>query len=104
MNDEPKQLENEGIIEDITGEPTSWLNLLVIVPKGEHSIRICVDMHAANKAIMRTRYLKGSKILTKLDMTSALHQIELDQDCQFITACQLDTCIKRFKKQFAKTI
>ena len=51
MNEELKRLENEGIIEDITGEPTPWLNPLVIVPKGEHNIRIYVDMCAANKAI-----------------------------------------------------
>ena len=62
---------------------------LLIVTKGEHNSRICVDMRAANKAITRTRYptpaidymfvkLKGSKIFPKLDMTSAFQQIELD--------------------------
>ena len=56
VNDELKRLENKGIIEDVTGEPISWLNPLVIVPKGEHNIRICVDMRAANKAITRTLY------------------------------------------------
>ena len=84
MNGELKRLENEGIIEDVTGEPTLWLNLLVIVPKDEDNIRICVDMRPANKAITRTRYatptvddllekLKGSKSFTKLDMASAFH-------------------------------
>ena len=109
MNEELKPLENEGIIEDVTGEPTPWLNPLVIVLKGEHNIRICVDMRAANKAISRTQYLtptvddllvklKGSKFFTKLDMASAFHQIELDQDSRFITAFQSDTRIKRFKR------
>ena len=37
-------------------ELTPLLNLLVIIPKGEHNIRSCVDMHAVNKAITRTRY------------------------------------------------
>ena len=66
-------------------------------------------MCAANKAITRTRYPtptvddlllkpKGSKIFTKLDMASAFHQIELDQDSRFITAFQSDTRIKRFKR------
>ena len=109
MNEELKRLENESIIEDVTGEPTPWLNQLVIVPKGEHNIRICVDVRAANKTITRTRYptpavdallvkLKGSKIFTKLDMASAFHQIELDQDSRFITAFQSDTRIKCFKR------
>ena len=56
MNEELKRLENQVIIEDVTGVPTQWLNSLVIVPKGEHNIRIYVDIRAANKAITRTRY------------------------------------------------
>ena len=109
MNEELKRLENEGIIEDVTGEPTPWLNPLVIVPKDEDNIRICVEMRTANKAIARKQYptptvddllvkLKGSKSFTKLDMASAFHQIELDQDSRFITAFQSDTRIKRFKR------
>ena len=96
VNEELKQLEKEGIIEDVTEEPTSWLNPLVIVPTGEDNIRICVDMRAANKAITRTRYptptvddllvkLKDSKFFPKLDTVPAFRQIELDQDSRFIT-------------------
>ena len=94
VNEELKRLEKEGIIEDVTGEPTPWLNPLVIVPKGERNIIICVDMRAANNAITRTQYptptingllltLKGSKFFTKLDMASAFHQIKLNQDSWF---------------------
>ena len=57
VNEELKRLENEGIIEDVAGEPTPWLNPFVIVLKGEHNTRICIDMRAANKLISRTRYL-----------------------------------------------
>ena len=42
--------------------------------------------------------LKGSKFFTKLNMASAFHQIELDQDSRFITALQSDARIKRFKR------
>ena len=92
MSEEHKRLENEGIIYDVTGEPIPWLKPLVIVPKGEHNIRICcVVMRAAYKGITRTRYptptvedllvkLKDSNIFTKQDVASAFHQIELDQD------------------------
>ena len=96
-------------MEDVTGEPTPWLNPLVIVPKGDQNIKMCVDMHAANKAITRTRYPtptvddlltkpKSSKILTKLEMTSAFHEIETDQDSRFLTAFQSETRIKHFKR------
>ena len=54
MNEELTRLENEGIIEDVTGEPISRLNPLLIVPKDEHNIRICVEVSAANKAIIIT--------------------------------------------------
>ena len=36
VNKELERLEREDIIEDITGEPTRWLNPLVIVPKGDN--------------------------------------------------------------------
>ena len=88
---------------------TPWLNPLVIVPKGEDQIRLCVAMRAANKAITRTRYptptvddlmmikLKGANVFTKLDLTSAFYQLELTPDSRMITAFQTDTRIKRFK-------
>ena len=56
MNEEFRRLENEGIINDVTGESTPWLYPLVVVPKGEQNIRVCVDIRAANKTITRTRY------------------------------------------------
>ena len=79
VNEELKRLEKEDIIKGVTGKTTPWLNPLLIVPTGEHKIRICVDMRASNKAITRTRYpiptvddllvkLKGLKFFTKLDM------------------------------------
>ena len=56
VKQELNRLEAEGIIEDISSEPTPWLNPLVVVPKGNNKIRLCVDMRNANKAISRTRY------------------------------------------------
>ena len=54
VNEELKQLKNDGIIEDITEEPTQWSNALVIVPKGEHNIQIYKDMRLANEVTSRT--------------------------------------------------
>ena len=54
MNKELKQPENEGIIEDGTGETNLRLHLFVIVPKGKSNIRVFVDMRAANKSVTRT--------------------------------------------------
>ena len=35
MNKELERLERDDIIENVPGEPTHWLNPLVIVPKGD---------------------------------------------------------------------
>ena len=109
VNKELEKLERAGIIEDVTDEPTPWLNPLVIVPKSDGSIRLCVDMRCANKAIKRTRYptptiddlkckLRGANIFTKLDMRSAFHQLELSKESRYITAFQSDTRVKRFTR------
>ena len=42
--------------------------------------------------------LKGAKVFTKLDLTSAFYQLELTPDSRMITAFQTDTRIKRFKR------
>ena len=107
VNSEIEKLEKAGIVEDVTDEPTPWLNPIVVVPKTDGGIRLCIDMRCANKAIEHTRYptptvddlkieLKGAKLFTKLDMKSAFHQVELTQDSRYITAFQSDTRVKRF--------
>lgn len=49
-------MENEVITEDVKGESTQWLYPLVIKSKGEHDIRICLDMCGTNKSITRVWY------------------------------------------------
>ena len=109
VNREIQKLESEGIVEDVTNEPTPWINPLVIVPKSGDEIRLCVDMRCANKAIERTRYptptideilikTRGSNIFTKLDLNSAFHQLELSPESRAITTFQTETRIKRFTR------
>ena len=38
-------------------QATPWINPIVAVPKGDDSVRICVDMRKANQAIQRVRHL-----------------------------------------------
>ena len=67
-----------GIIEPVEG-PAPSVNPVVIVPKNNGEIRVCVDMKQANQAIMQRRYLiptvdevlhtmNGSKVASKLDL------------------------------------
>ena len=105
VSEEIERLQAEDIIEDVTKEPTPWLNPLVIIPKGDNSIRLCVDMRCANKAITRTRFptptvedlmikLKGAKVFSKLDLTSAFYQLELTPESRQITAFQTENTEK----------
>ena len=66
-------------------------------------------MRNANTAIERTCSptptvddlifkLKGAKYLTKLDLNSAFHQLELHENSRYITAFQTEDRIKRFKR------
>ena len=70
-------MERNGVIKRI-GEPTNWLNSLVLVEKPDGSLRICLDPRDLNKAIKREHYqlptfneiasrLTGATKFTKLD-------------------------------------
>ena len=87
-----KELESEEIIEPVPDDqPTPWVSPIVAVPKKDGSVRICVDMRLANQAIQRVRHLiptvddvsldlNGAQYFSKLDLTQAYHQLELDSE------------------------
>ena len=101
VSEELVKLDDEGIIETVTNEATPWISPMVIVPKTNGKIRLCIDMRGPNQAIERTRYpiptledltfkLKDAKVFTKLDLNSAFHQLELDPDSRSITTFQTE--------------
>jgi hypothetical protein len=90
-----KELEDSDVIEKVQG-PTLWVSPLVVVPKANSDIRICVDMRCANKAVQRERFpmpnieeiiqqMNGSSVFSRLDLSQSFHQIELDEQLRFIT-------------------
>ena len=71
-------------------EGTPWVSPIVVVPKKDGGDRICVDMRVANEVIQRVRHpmptvdddsfdLNGARYFTKLDLSQAYHQLELDE-------------------------
>lgn len=48
-------LESQDIIEKVNS-PTPWVSPVIIVPKSNGDIRLCVDMRQANAAIIRERH------------------------------------------------
>ena len=73
-----------------------WVNPVVIMPKADGDIRLCIDMRRANEAIQRGRHpiptvdellhsLNGSRVFSKLDLKWGNHQLELSQESRQIT-------------------
>uniref|UniRef100_A0A182W823 Reverse transcriptase domain-containing protein n=1 Tax=Anopheles minimus TaxID=112268 RepID=A0A182W823_9DIPT len=84
------------IIEPVKG-PVDWISPMVVVPKGNDDIRICINMRGPNQAIQREHYplpiidtllnkLRGSRIFSKLDITAAYHHVELHPESRDITS------------------
>lgn len=96
------------IIEKVT-EPSAWISPIVIIFKPNDDIRICVDMRRANEAIIRENYplptfesfmtkLRDAKYFSRLDLTNAYHQLELDEESRPITTFISHKGMFRYKR------
>lgn len=92
---ELKRMEDAGVISKVT-EPTSWCAGMVVVPKKNGKIRICVDLKPLNKSVMREIHplpkvddtlaqLSGARIFSKLDANSGFWQIPLSHSSRLLT-------------------
>jgi hypothetical protein len=96
------------VIEKVEG-PTTWSSGVVIVPKSDGSIRLCVDMRQANKAIIRHHFpvptvdellldMNGSKVFSKIDMKMGFHQFALSEASRDITTFTTHAGQYRYKR------
>jgi len=78
VKQELKNLEQQDIIEKVNG-PTPWVSPLVVIPKKNGDVYLCVDMQMANKAIKCECHpaptiddlihtLNGATVFSKLDL------------------------------------
>ncbi|XP_064463440.1 uncharacterized protein K02A2.6-like [Ornithodoros turicata] len=96
---ELERMERDGVIARVT-EPTDWCSPLIIVPKPNGDIRVCLDPRKLNEAIKRPHYqiptqerqfarLHGSTVFTVMDASHAFHHLQLDEGssrlCTFAT-------------------
>ena len=69
---------------------------MVVVPKKDGTLRICLDPKDLNKAILREHYplptiediatrLHGAKVFTILDISKGFWHIPLDEPSSFLT-------------------
>ena len=83
-------MEELGVIKKVE-QPTDWCAGIVVVPKPNGSLRLCVDLTKLNASVRRERHvlpavdqivaqLSGAKVFTKLDANAGLWQIKLADD------------------------
>ncbi|XP_062700774.1 uncharacterized protein K02A2.6 isoform X1 [Aedes albopictus] len=88
-----------------------WISRLVVSPKaGDPSaVRLCVDMRAANRAIVPQHYplptfedilphLQNCKWFSKIDLVKAFHQVVLAENTRFITTFATHQGYYRYKR------
>lgn len=108
VSEELEQLEHQGIIEKVDGA-TPWVSPLVVTPKKNGSVRLCVDMRRPNEAIRRERHpsptlddlihiLNGATTFSKLDLRSGYHQIPLAPESQQITTFATHEGLRHYRK------
>ena len=89
------KMEQDEVISKVS-EPTEWCSGLVVVPKSNKDIRLCVDLTPLNKAVRREvrpmasvdenlAKIQNSKYFSKLDANSGFWQIPLDPNSRLLT-------------------
>ena len=77
-------------------EPTDWCSGMVVVPKPQDKVRICVDLTQLNKSVQREYHLfssveqtlaqlAGAKIFMKLDANSGFWQTLITPESSHLT-------------------
>ena len=95
VKDELARMEKLGVISPV-GEPTDWCTGMVVVPKPNGKVRICVDLTKLNESVCRERHIIPSveqslglpgraKYFTKLDANSGFWQVPLSQESSLLT-------------------
>ena len=88
-------LVQQDILAPVT-EPTPWVNSMVVVPKKDGKLRICLDPKDLNLAIQREHYplptieeiatrLHGAKLFSVLDVQHGFWHVPLDEPSSFLT-------------------
>lgn len=89
------RMEQSGVITKVN-EPTEWCSGMVVVPKANDKVRICVDLTKLNESVKRERHplpavdqtlaqLAGARVFTKLDANSGFWQIPLHPASSLLT-------------------
>ena len=104
-----ERLVAKDIIEPVEGVGSRWVSPIVIVPKSNGEVRMCIDMRQANKAIVRERHpiptvqemlveMNGAKVFSKLDLRQGFFQCELEPGSRDVTTFVTHMGLFRMKR------
>ncbi|KAK3749684.1 hypothetical protein QZH41_004323 [Actinostola sp. cb2023] len=97
VKEELARMENLGVVTKIPeGVPTEWCAGMVVVPKPDGRVRICVDLTKLNDNVLREPYplpkiddllgeIGDSKFFSKVDANSGFWQQKLTPDARLLT-------------------
>lgn len=108
VEDSLDELLSKGIIERVQ-EYSPWRSPLVPVQKKNKDIRICIDLRAVNKVVLKETHplptlellaarLYGSHWFTKLDVKDAFYQVEIHPDSRGITTFTTHLGLFRYRR------
>ena len=89
------QLVKQDIIAQVT-EPTPWVSSMVVVPKKDGSLRLCLDPKDLNRAVLREHYplpviedvavrFHKARLFTVLDVRQGFWHVVLSQESSYLT-------------------
>ena len=105
---ELERLEKDGVLEKVTY--SEWGSPIVVVPKKGGKVRICgdykttvnpcldVDQYPLPKASDLFTTLSGGKIFSKLDLTQAYHQMEVEDESQEVVTITTHKGLYRYRR------
>ena len=95
LKGELSRLKSMGVIKPVD-TPTEWVSALVVAPKRDGNIRLCIDPKPLNEALMRNQYptptieyilpeLHQACVFSIVDAKDGFWHIELDDDSSYLT-------------------
>jgi len=108
VNEKLDDLLKSGIIEKVD-RPSKWISAMVVEPKRNGDIRICVDMRQVNKAIVREKHpmptideillkVAGSVKFSCLDIAQSFHQVEIEESSRHLTTFITSKGLFRYRR------
>eukprot|EP00731_Ephydatia_muelleri_P004100 Em0002g276a len=95
VKEELRKMEEAGVISRVD-EPTEWCAGMVVAPKKNGSVRICVDLRPLNECVLREIHpipmvdetlalLSGAQLFSKLDANNGFWQVPLTEESRRLT-------------------